>query len=808
MRAPLCHARALPSSAAPQTPFIAMPFPRLLPVLLLAAALPAQRQTPADTHGRSRHGEEFNEGPRQAAYLMAGMSEQVHFPVAGLGAEAQRFFDQGITQHHGFWYFEAERSFRQVAKLHPESAMAYWGMAMANVENPKRAAGFAAQAVQRATGCAAREQRWVDLMAEYYQIDAAARADLQSGDVERATKARAQVVAKNATRDEKDLGRRLIRGYEAIVAAEPGDIEAKAFLVVQNWRNIEHGLPISCHAGLDALLDQVFAKAPLHPAHHYRVHLWDDEKAERALRSAALLGHSAPGIAHQWHMGGHIFAGLDRHSDAVWQQEASSRVDHAYMARDRVMPFAIHNYGHNQEWTVRSLMHLGRVRDALELARNMVALPRHPRDNMVGKDRNIADYGRQRLLDVLETYALWDEAVACCEGGGIEPVEPIRAEVARLSVLGRAHFRRGQPDAGKAVMAEAGRLLVRARAERAAALDQAETAALAAKKDDGAVLKDMDDAMRRSTDPVRAVLDLQRELRAEELLANGDAEAALSELEGLAGFPKTLLAEVHVRAGNPAKAVEILDKEIEERPNRVPTLTHRLLALHAAGRIDDARQHFAALRKVAGHADLDAPLLRRLAPLAAEFGAPADWREPEPVPADAGERPPLAGLGPFHWSPPPAPDLELPVAGAGSWSLRARAPRATLVVFYLGFGCLHCVEQLKALVPRAKDFAAAGIDVVAVGTDPAAVVLDSLATFTPEERFPFPLLVDPELRAFRAWHCHDDFESMPLHGTFLVDGQGKIRWQEIRFEPFVEFDFLLRESRRLLGLPGAGGGSK
>jgi hypothetical protein len=32
-----------------------------------------------------------------------------------------------------------------------------------------------------------------------------------------------------------------------------------------------------------------------------------------------------------WHMSGHIWAKLDRHADAAWQQEASARVDHAYM---------------------------------------------------------------------------------------------------------------------------------------------------------------------------------------------------------------------------------------------------------------------------------------------------------------------------------------------------------------------------------------------------------------------------------------------------------------------------------------------
>src|SRR5690606_19611494 len=91
--------------------------------------------------GHSMHGEAFNEGPRQAAVLIPGTGK-VDFPVTTTHPKAQQFFTQGVGQLHGFWYFEAERSFRQAAALDPECAMAYWGMAMANVNNEKRAAEF------------------------------------------------------------------------------------------------------------------------------------------------------------------------------------------------------------------------------------------------------------------------------------------------------------------------------------------------------------------------------------------------------------------------------------------------------------------------------------------------------------------------------------------------------------------------------------------------------------------------------------------------------------------------------------------
>jgi hypothetical protein len=42
---------------------------------------------------------------------MEGMGN-VSFPITTKSAEAQKFFDQGVGQQHGFSYFEAERSFR------------------------------------------------------------------------------------------------------------------------------------------------------------------------------------------------------------------------------------------------------------------------------------------------------------------------------------------------------------------------------------------------------------------------------------------------------------------------------------------------------------------------------------------------------------------------------------------------------------------------------------------------------------------------------------------------------------------------
>ncbi len=779
-----------------------------------------------ETYGHSRHGETFDEGPRSAAYLMPGLGNAVNFPVEGISAEAQKFFNQGITQQHGFWHFEAERSFRQVALLHPECAMAYWGMARANDEHAERAAGFLASAVQRSKDAPKREQAWIDAWAAYYQIGAKQREELQSGDKKRIEAAIKEVVEKNKDR-KKDLlnklDKKLLKDLGTIVFDYPDDTEAKAFLAIQNWLAYRWGggVQIVSHTAVNALLDQVFAKQPLHPAHHYRIHLWDREDARRALDSAKKNGFSAPAIAHQWHMPGHIYSKLHRHYDAAWQQEASGRADHAHMMRDGVMPFLIHNYGHNQEWMARSLAHSGRIDVALRIAMNLAELPRHPEHNQITSGGTIAAYGQKRLVQICEDHGLWQRAIELVDQGFLEASDEVASEVERLGLLGRAYYRLGRQEDAARIVAEVDQLLITARARRAAAIDEAEEQAYSERKKRHEMTEAIADAGRRPTNSVQSILSLQRELNAERLLAEGDAKAALKEMDGVRGIPMPLMAGLRVAAGETKKAIEQLEKANKNNPNRAATMVALAKAYQAHGSESEAklRQLVSDLAEVAGSDFLAKAGISRTADDEPLF---SDVRHGP----DFGDRPSLQDIGPRCWAPVANPGFDLASAATdgviaygnkkaamaldpdGSMTLRGgggegrhEAGRAKLVVFYLGFGCLHCVEQLHLLRPAYAQFAEMGVDIVAIGSDTAPNIHQASLDLPAAERIPFPMLADPKLEAFKAWRCHDDFENMPLHGTFLVDRDGRIRWQDISYEPFVEVDWLLEESRRLLALP-------
>ncbi len=78
---------------------------------------------------------------------MEGMSD-IQFDVSTSHPEARKFFNQGVAQLHGFWYYEAERSFGKQPAWTP-TAPCVLGHALANVNNTQRASALIAQAVQR-----------------------------------------------------------------------------------------------------------------------------------------------------------------------------------------------------------------------------------------------------------------------------------------------------------------------------------------------------------------------------------------------------------------------------------------------------------------------------------------------------------------------------------------------------------------------------------------------------------------------------------------------------------------------------------
>lgn len=786
---------------------------------------PAQASPESDTAdleaGHSMHGEAFNEGPRQAAYLMEGMGN-IQFDISTSQPLAKKFFNQGVAQLHGFWYYEAERSFRQAATLDPDCAMCYWGMALANVNNRKRAEGFIAKAVERKSNASPREQLYIQAASRRFQEPTSGK------------KPSKKEIAQNYTRD-----------LEEIVLKYPDDIEGRALLALQLWENERNDLPLVSHVAVDAVLEDVFDQNPMHPAHHYRIHLWDKRQPSQALRSAALCGPSLPGIAHMWHMPGHTYSNLHRFQDAVWQQEASARVDHAHMMRDRIMPDQIHNFAHNNEWMIRNLQKIGRIDDAVDLATNMIQLPRHPKFNSL--KGGSAKYGRERLLQSLALYRLWPELIAAIESNLIEAGDTDELQIERSRHLGVSHAMLGHAKQTaevledlnarlKKVNSELGELEHAEQAGRSplAALPEAgqpprpaESRSASQSSSGGAPAATCDDQpapdkatasadakkaaanrQRREKETASRKKELQpRQKQLKEAVAAIEAAQAATDqqwqraaerFDAAGNWDKLLKAEWLAHAGKTDAALELVKAEIKQNPGTVlPTAVEAFVLWRVRG-AKDAAESFERLRDAACASDLDTPLLARLEKLAAELGVDAKWAKPPRNNSDIGSRPALDSLGPFRYSPYQAPSWKAVTSQGKPVDSSRFAGRPVIVIFYLGFGCLHCMEQLQKFSPAASAFREQGIDLVAISTETPKLLAQGLKNF--DKELHIPLVADPELEAFKAFRCFDDFEKQPLHGTFLIDPAGRVLWQDISYDPFQDDAFLLKEAQRLLSL--------
>ena len=190
----------------------------------------------------------------------------------------------------------------------------------------------------------------------------------------------------------------------------------------------------------------------------------------------------------------------------------------------------------------------------------------------------------------------------------------------------------------------------------------------------------------------------------------------------------------------------------------------------------------------------------------AQLGYKYDKYEQPPKPGSASSQPADASLGQTSpvsrevdtpaAGPAPAPAWSLPDGDGKTVSLSQYQGRQVVVIFYEGFGCIRCMEQLNNFAAKSKEFAALGFDLVAFSNDAPEDLKNALADYQEEGGFPIPLLSDAKLETFKDYGCSES-ENQPLHGTFLIDGQGRIRWRDISNRPFNDPDALLKEAKRV-----------
>jgi tetratricopeptide (TPR) repeat protein len=349
--------------------------------------------------------------------------------------DAQRYFDQGLNFLFAFNHDEAIRSFREAARLDPDCAMAWWGVAVANgphINNPvvppdrsaaawealrrARAAAPRATEVERAL-IAAQGARWSD-------PPPADRAPLELAYAD-AMRTVWQTYPQDA-----DVGAMFA---ESLMDLRPWDL----------WTPDGTAQP-----GTEEVLRTLEAVMSTSPKHALALHLYihavemspNPEKADLA---ADRLRDLTPGLGHLVHMPSHIDVRRGRWVQAISANEKAMEADLRYSAQVPAQGFYRLYMSHNHHMLAYAAMMIGKSDAALAAIDAMVA--RMP-DDWRKEYAAIADGFTAMPLEVRLRFGKWDEILAAPEPPEFLPI----ARAMRLQARGIALAAQGKTDLARA----------------------------------------------------------------------------------------------------------------------------------------------------------------------------------------------------------------------------------------------------------------------------------------------------------------------------------------------------------------------
>lgn len=382
--------------------------------------------------------------------LMPGLGQH-HHGTSTKNRDAQRFFDQGLTLVFAFNHEEAARAFRRASELDPQSAMAFWGVALAlgpcinlDVDPPHEEAAY--EAVQKALSLAPRaterERAYIEALTKRYSSDP--KADLRKLDV-----------------DYTNAMRELSKHYPDDLDA--ATLYAESMMDLHPWKLWSlDGRPTEGTEEIVAVLESVLRRDPNHlGANHYYIHATEaSPHPEWALASARRLETLAPAAGHLVHMPAHTYMRVGDYSAAAQSNAAGADADRVYLRESGTTGsmYDMMYYCHNLHFLTASYSMGGDFTRAKQAADELAA-----HVGAMLHDIPMAEVYVPTPIFVLVRFHRWDEALK------LPPPNPGLAMTTAFW-----HFARGAAFAarGQVAMAEAERkILESARKETPADLE-------------------------------------------------------------------------------------------------------------------------------------------------------------------------------------------------------------------------------------------------------------------------------------------------------------------------------------------------
>lgn len=268
---------------------------------------------------------------------------------------AQKYFNQGLSLLHCFWWFEALRAFKEAVQYDDSCAMAYWGIYVALSRGRPLVTGdqkteMQKSAIEKAIALSSKANQY-----EQYYIRAAS------------------LLNKNDR-----VG--YVREMETLIDRYPDDVEAKLFYAGYLGRT-SGGYDTEKRPKGGAIYSQSILRNILnsypnhHGAHHYWIHGLEDEHPEAAFNSAEKLAELAPKSGHIVHMPGHIFFKVGDYQRAYQSFADSAKADSGYIRLQSIEPIDNWNYWHNLQFMVANCAEAGRYQDGMRWSQTLEKLP-------------------------------------------------------------------------------------------------------------------------------------------------------------------------------------------------------------------------------------------------------------------------------------------------------------------------------------------------------------------------------------------------------------------------------------------------
>jgi tetratricopeptide (TPR) repeat protein len=515
----------------------------------------------------------MHEAPEAKAVPLFNDLGSYHRAISTKNRTAQKYFDQGLRLVYGFNHDEAQRAFREAARLDPTCAICFWGIGLTlgpniNLPMDPEQNGKALEALAKAKAIAPSEgveRALIDALAVRYSADPGA--------------------------DRTKLDQAYADAMRAVHERFPTDNDvatlfAEAMMDLRPWKFWSpEGSPAPGTLEIVATLEGVLKRNPKHPgANHYYIHATEaSQDPGRATESAKRLETLVPGAGHLVHMPAHVYMRTGNYAGASEANAKAAAVDEKYIdAHDVQGVYPMMYYTHNLQFLAASAAMEGRSADSREAAKRTTALA-----IPMAKEMPMAEFVVPFEMYSELRFGKWDNVLALPE-----------------------------PDAGLPTTVALWRF---GRAVALAAKKNVEGAIAEQKLFDAAVAKIPQDAMMNLNSSKDLAAVAAAMLEAELAEAHGDHAAAIAAWEKSVAAEDKLaydeppawyypvresLGGALLRAGKPAEAEKVFREDLKDNPGNGRSLFGLAEALKMQGKRDESAAVLSKFKKAWARADV------------------------------------------------------------------------------------------------------------------------------------------------------------------------------------------------------------